>query len=312
MRVGVVWALSLLGCTEGPAILDIRVVPLPCDPHRPCERAVALGADVPLIGGRSTQIGLSLLRIDSVKVDPPELAEATRAGYEYTLHTLAPGTAQITGEVDGDSAILELPIVPAHVGPIVVPDAPAGAKAFGVYLGSARPILQTALVDAAGTPVAGHGLEQWSPENKLQPVPEGSPGQRRFFDPALVRSVSVGADPVTVSNGADTVTFVGRPLGSAARLTLSDATTGEDQLPATAIVVGRTGQRDFRVWSFAADDLPLLGDGGPTNVSFSPPRAMATMNRAARTFAVTGTSAGTAKMTVTYDGATATYDVTVQ
>lgn len=316
MRRVIVGVVLLAGCTDGPALLELRTSPLFCDPHHACGGGAALGAEVGLVGARSTQTGPSMRKIDALEIDQPELGEVARAGYEYTLHTLAAGTVRITAEIDGDDATMDLAIVPAHVGPISVHGVPPGvaaeSKTFAVYLGSERPIVKTALVDAAGDPVAGHGLEQWSPADKLRDVPASFTGNPVFVDDALARSVSFGADPVTVSNGADTVTFVGRPLGSAARVDLADAASGEAQL-AGPILVGRVTPRSFRVLPFTADALPLLGDAGRVTVSFSPPIASASeLVDDKRGFAVTATGAGTTTMTVTYDGVTSTYRVTAQ
>lgn len=317
MRWPLACAVLLAGCVEGPVFLELRVAAVYCDPHHACSGGVALGADVGLVGARSTPSGPSMRKIDDLEIDQPELGEVARNGYEYTLHALATGTLRISAEIDGDDASMDLAIVPAHVGPIAVhglpPGIPADTKSYAVYLGSEPPMVETALVDAAGDPVAGHGLEQWSPEDKLHAVPETYPGQPRFVDAALARTVSFGAEPVVVSNGADTLTFVGRPLGSAATLGLADAATGQ-AIAGTPILVGQATPRSFRVVPFTADALPLLGDAGRVSVSFSPPIATATALPGAdkAAFAITATAPGATTMTVTFDGVTTTYPVTVQ
>lgn len=313
MRVGVAWVALLAGCVEGPVSLDVRMPPVFCDPHRTCAGGLALGADVPLIGTRSTQSGPSLREIADLRADPPELGEISGTRYESTLHTLAVGTIQVRAEVDGDRDTLVLAIVPATVGPIIVHGAPigipAGTKAFAVYLGSERPVVETALVDGAGDPVAGHGLERWSPEGKLSAVPESFPGLPIFADRALARQVSYGADPVAVGNGADTITFVGRPLRSAASVTLYDVT---NSTATTALSISARFPRAFRVLPATADALPLLGDAGAVEVSFAPPRATAARDPIEdRVFHVTPTSAGATTMTVIYDGVTTTYPVDI-
>ena len=306
------------GCFEGGGSngFDCAAASASADPH--CR--VAVGADTYLVGIRTEMDGRHLQSVDSATVAPAGLIELTRLDEStFVAHALATGTVELTAVVDGDARTGTIEAVAGRVGKIAVDGLPEALLTrpdkLAVFHGSHAPLLTTSLVDEAGDEVGGFGLEHWSPEDRLAEPTPGLDGGVPEIDWSLYpthplsRVVSITAQPVSVSNGGDTLAFVEASPGDTDHFDVVPAHSYDVPImpPFTLGVRGTVSQA---ILPWTADATLLVGDA--IEVQVSSDSASARVSSDARTFSISGVSVGHATVTVSFDGLAKSFDVIVQ
>ena len=282
----------------------------------------AVGAEVFVVGQRFYNDDWSPGDIEQLTLSPPGLATASRIDdTTFAIQTLAVGTLHVHYNVQGDEGDREYAIVPASIGPLRVGTTDGGPMyspgallelppvltprptEIGVYT-PRHVLLEDPIVDANNQMLTGHPTPSWSPLDRLSPVTWETFQTRTEFE--LVPD----ATPLAVSVGGETISFVAVEPGSATRFALIDTKTGtiydgSTAIPAPVVQVYYYGT-NLVVLAYDANDRLLIGQD-PTVTA---PTGKVDTVTVGPSISISGISAGTSSITVTYDGLTETFPVT--
>ena len=302
--------LILVGCGDATPELAPRGN-LECPDLGSC--SLATGSELIADAFASTDVEESAT-VDELEVSPAGLIDATivpdHSGVD--LHALVRGVGHIHAVlIFGDSRlrfdrdVRVDDVATSSITPTVYPRALVASPGhLAAFAGSAMELGVT-YRDATGTPMLGHGFENWTTTGGTLVA---AFGDAPFADATLYRTLQLGDVPVVVTANDVQLAIDVRPAHSTATLGL-----GTDQVIAdgSPIVVG-DGAR-FDLIAMTSDHVPLLGASplGPPQVTVDDPRIV-TFDVFEQQIQATTHTAGTTTVHVGVDGVVATFFVSVQ
>jgi hypothetical protein len=305
-----IWPLLILGACYSSNVIEVE------SPVGDLF-AVAAGAEVFVTGDTLTEAISRPAPIDQLVLSPDGIATATRIDdHTFAIQTLVPGTLHVHAVVNNDEDDLELHVVPATIGPMRVGTEMGGLVALPPVL-SPRPteigvyvphhvFLEEPIVDDNDQPVTGHTIEPWAPQERLLPVRlENSPPNTRF-------ELIPDPTPVAVSVGGETISFVAVEPHSATRFVLVDENTGTIYDGTAAIPLAPIPEPYYAyialvVLAYDANGRLLVG----ADLTVTPAATTIDAVTAGPSVHIEGMATGSSSVTVTYDGLTVTFPVTI-
>ena len=252
--------------------------------------------------------------VDELDVSPAGLIDATivadRSGVD--LHPLVAGMGHIHAVLIFGDARLRFDrdvrvagIATTSIAPTVYPAAfAASPEPLAAFAGSAIELAVT-YRDASGTPMLGHGFENWATTGgTLVAAFADAP----FADVALFRTLQLGDASVVVTANDTQVAIDALPAHSTATLGL-----GTDQLIADGGTVVVHDSARFDLIAMTSDRVPILGvsPAGPPQVTVDDP-SLVTFDVYAQEIQATVHATGTTTLHVGFDGIVSSFALTVR
>jgi hypothetical protein len=310
MKHAWVAVVMLVGC--GDAIPDLAPRGnLDCSDLGSC--SLATGSELIADSFANTDVEESAT-VDELEVSPAGLIDATilpdHSGVD--LHPLVAGVGHIHAVLTFGDASLRFDrdvrvadVSTSSIAPTVYPAAlTASSDHLAVFAGSAIELAVT-YRDANGTPMLGHGFENWTTTGgTLVAAFADAP----FADATLFRTLQLGDTSVVVTANDVQLAIDVRPAHSTATLGL-----GTDQVivDGSTVVVGDRAR--FDLIAMTSDHVPLLGasPAGPPQVTVDDP-SIVTFDVFEQQIQATTHAPGTTMLHVGFDGVVSTFVLSVQ
>lgn len=310
MKHAWVAVVMLVGC--GDAIPDLAPRGnLDCSDLGSC--SLATGSEL-LADAIADTDGPESATVDELEVSPPGLIDATivpdHSGVD--LHPLVAGVGHIHAVLifgdtrlrfDRDVRVDD--VATTSIAPTMYPAAlSASPDHLAVFARSAIELAVT-YRDANGTPMLGHGFENWATTGGTLVA---AFADASFADATLFRTLQLGDTSVVVTANDVQLAIDVRPAHSTATLGL-----GTDQVIADGSAIVVSDNVRFDLIAMTSDHVPVLGasPAGPPQVTVDDP-SVVTFDVLEQQIQATTHAPGTTTLHVSFDGVVSTFQLSVQ